>query len=188
MKLYYNNIYNLILIIICQIRKLWLSVRRQSFHEISGETNYFYLIERKAHLLYFNVTFIQLCLILLKKGGTKIMFRCPICKSKDVKNLNSPIFQGIQTFPLIQLLKNGNVQTEITELKVTKLSGISVYYKILNLIKEKDLSNKISVNEVLLELSKVYEVCYDNKRKLGPIPERVNRLTQNLGINIKHIP
>jgi len=58
----------------------------------------------------------------------------------------------------------------------------------LNLIKEKDLSNKISVNEVLLELSKVYEVCYDNKRKLGPIPERVNRLTQNLGINIKHIP
>src|SRR3989344_5701349 len=54
MKLYYNNIYNLILIIICQIRKLWLSVRRQSFHEISGETNYFYLIERKAHLLPVN--------------------------------------------------------------------------------------------------------------------------------------
>lgn len=66
--------------------------------------------------------------------------------------------------------------------------SLYLYYKILNLIKEKDLSNKISVNEVLLELSKVYEVYYDNKRKLGPIPERVNRLTENLGINIKHIP
>lgn len=66
--------------------------------------------------------------------------------------------------------------------------SLYLYYKILNLIKEKELTNKISVNEVLLELSKVYEICYDNKRKLGPIPERVNRLTENLGINIKHIP
>ncbi|KKP31779.1 MAG: hypothetical protein UR21_C0005G0001, partial [Candidatus Woesebacteria bacterium GW2011_GWC2_31_9] len=24
--------------------------------------------------------------------------------------------------------------------------------------------------------------------KLGPIPERVNRLTKNLGITLKHIP
>lgn len=66
--------------------------------------------------------------------------------------------------------------------------SLYLYYKILNLIKEKELTNKISVNEVLLELSKVYEICYDNKRKLGPIPERVNRLTENLGITIKHIP
>jgi transposase len=66
--------------------------------------------------------------------------------------------------------------------------SLYLYYKILNLIKEKNLSNKISVNEVLLELSKIYEVYYENKTKLGPIPERVNRLTENLGINIKHIP
>lgn len=66
--------------------------------------------------------------------------------------------------------------------------SLYLYYKILNLIKEKELTNKISVNEVLLELSKVYEICYDTKKKLGPIPERVNRLTESLGINIKHIP
>jgi len=66
--------------------------------------------------------------------------------------------------------------------------SLYLYYKILNLIKEKNLTNKISVNEVLLELSKIYEVSYENKRKLGPFPERVNRLTENLGINIKHIP
>lgn len=66
--------------------------------------------------------------------------------------------------------------------------SLYLYYKILNLIKEKELTNKISVNEVLLELSKVYEICYDNKMKLGPIPERVTRLTKNLGITIKHIP
>jgi len=66
--------------------------------------------------------------------------------------------------------------------------SLYLYYKILNLIKERELTNKISVNEVLLELSKVYEICYDNKMKLGPIPERVNRLTKNLGITLKHIP
>jgi len=66
--------------------------------------------------------------------------------------------------------------------------SLYLYYKILNLIKQKELSNKISVKEVLLELSKVYEVCFDNKKKLGPIPERVNKLTENLGIIIKHIP
>jgi transposase len=70
------------------------------------------------------------------------------------------------------------------------ISFISLYfyYKILNIIKEKKLTHKISVNEVLLELSRIYEVSYDNKKKLGPIPERVSKLMKNLGINLKHIP
>lgn len=66
--------------------------------------------------------------------------------------------------------------------------SLYLYYKILNIIKEKKLTHKISVNEVLLELSRIYEVSFDNKKKLGPIPERVRKLTENLGINIKHIP
>ena len=66
--------------------------------------------------------------------------------------------------------------------------SLYLYYKILNIIKEKKLTHKISVNEVLLELSRIYEISFDNKKKLGPIPERVSRLMENLGINIKHIP
>lgn len=66
--------------------------------------------------------------------------------------------------------------------------SLYLYYKILNIIKEKKLTHKISVNEVLLELSRIYEVSFDNKKKLGPIPERVNKLMENLGIKIKPIP
>jgi hypothetical protein len=39
------------------------------------------------------------------------------------------------------------------------------------MLKEKDLVGKISVGEVLLELSKVYEITIGEKKKLSEIPK-----------------
>lgn len=59
-----------------------------------------------------------------------------------------------------------------------------MYYKILKLLRKNELIGKISVSEVLLELSKVYEVHLGEKKKLSEVPERVKKLAESLELNI----
>ena len=62
--------------------------------------------------------------------------------------------------------------------------SLYLYYKILRKLKEKKLIKKVSVNEVLIEMSKVYEVHIGNKKKFSAIPNKVEKLIDTLGVNI----
>jgi transposase len=62
--------------------------------------------------------------------------------------------------------------------------SLYLYYKILKRLKEKGLGGKVSVAEVLLELSKVYEINMGVKKKLSEIPEKVEKLANLLELDI----
>jgi len=62
--------------------------------------------------------------------------------------------------------------------------SLYLYYKILNLLRKAKLVEKVSVNEVLLELSKVYEIHLGEKRKLSEIPNKVMKLAESLDMDI----
>jgi len=60
-----------------------------------------------------------------------------------------------------------------------------LYFRVLEEIWRKGLTGKISVKELLFELSKVYLVNYSDGRKmLSEIPERVEELAQTLELDI----
>lgn len=58
-----------------------------------------------------------------------------------------------------------------------------LYYKILNLLQKAKLVEKVSVNEVLLELSKVYEIHLGEKRKLSEISNKIIKIVESLGLD-----
>jgi transposase len=62
--------------------------------------------------------------------------------------------------------------------------SLYMYYKVLNKLKEKKLSHKISVSDLLFELSKVYEIHFDKKKKFSEIPKKVEDLVEILGMDI----
>lgn len=66
------------------------------------------------------------------------------------------------------------------------ISFLSLYlhYKVLKMLKEKKLSDKISVNELLLELSKVYQITLGQKKSLNSIPAKVEKLISILKLDI----
>ncbi|MDH5415451.1 MAG: transposase [Flavobacteriaceae bacterium] len=62
--------------------------------------------------------------------------------------------------------------------------SLYLYYRILNLLRKNNLVSKVSVNEVLLEFSKVYEIHIGKKKKLSEIPDKVVKLAKSLGLDI----
>jgi len=63
--------------------------------------------------------------------------------------------------------------------------SLYLYFRVLEEIRKKGLTGKISVKELLFELSKVYLVKYSDGRKmLSEIPERVEKLAQTLELDI----
>ncbi len=62
--------------------------------------------------------------------------------------------------------------------------SLYLYYKTLNLLRKAKLVDKFSVNEVLLEFSKVYEIHLGKKKKLSEIPDKVLKLAEALEMNI----
>lgn len=57
--------------------------------------------------------------------------------------------------------------------------SLFLYYRILEILRKEELVGKISVNEVLLELSKVYLVNYgDGKMKLSDIPAKSDKISK----------
>ena len=62
--------------------------------------------------------------------------------------------------------------------------SLYLYYSILNILRRNGFVGKVSVNEVLLELSKVYEIHFGKKKKINEIPKRVTKLAESLKLNI----
>lgn len=69
------------------------------------------------------------------------------------------------------------------------VSFISLYlhYKVLNLLRKNKLNDKVSVNEALMELSKIYAIKDGKKQLLSAIPKKVEALAKVLGVNINPI-
>ena len=67
------------------------------------------------------------------------------------------------------------------------ISFISLYFyfRVLEMLRERGLVGKTSVNELLFELSKVYLVCYnDGETDLSEIPRKVVELNKVLGLKL----
>ena len=70
------------------------------------------------------------------------------------------------------------------------LEGISLsvslylYYSIFVLIRAADLTNKLSVKDVLLKFSKVYKIVRGKRETLSEIPSSVEKIDKMLGTNI----
>ncbi|MEM3787044.1 MAG: hypothetical protein QXZ59_06640, partial [Nitrososphaeria archaeon] len=60
-----------------------------------------------------------------------------------------------------------------------------LYFRIMNIIKKAGLTKDLSVNELLIELSKVYLVeNTDGKVSYSEIPKKVENLISKIGIDI----
>jgi hypothetical protein len=63
--------------------------------------------------------------------------------------------------------------------------SLYIYCLLLNKIKKKELMKKYSVRDILLELSKVYIVWYDNNKEItSEIPKKVRELIKTLGTDL----
>lgn len=69
------------------------------------------------------------------------------------------------------------------------VSFISLYlhYKVLNVLRKNKLNDKVSVNEALMELSKIYAIKDGKKQLFSAIPKKVEALAKVLGVNINPI-
>jgi transposase len=63
--------------------------------------------------------------------------------------------------------------------------SLYLYFRILNLLRQRGLVGKMSVGEVLFELSKVYLVYYsDGEKKLSEIPRKAEEINDLLELNL----
>ncbi len=62
--------------------------------------------------------------------------------------------------------------------------SLYLYYRVLALIRRADLLGKLSVNELLLRLSKVYEIQASGRSMLSNVPDEVERLDESLGTGL----
>ena len=62
--------------------------------------------------------------------------------------------------------------------------SLYLYYSIFVLIRAADLTNKLSVKDVLLKFSKVYKIVRGKKESLSEIPSGVEKIDRLLGTNI----
>ncbi len=59
------------------------------------------------------------------------------------------------------------------------------YFRILETLRERELIGKMSVNEILFELSKVYLVCYnDGEKGLSEIPKKAEEISKMFGVKL----
>ncbi len=62
--------------------------------------------------------------------------------------------------------------------------SLYVYYKALNKISDAGLQKRFSLNDVLLQFSKVKVYVCDGRRFLGEIPAKVRELAEKLGMDL----
>ena len=62
--------------------------------------------------------------------------------------------------------------------------SLYMYYSIFVLIRAADLTNKLSVKDVLLKFSKVYKIVGEKKESLSEIPSSVEKIDRLLGTNV----
>ena len=66
----------------------------------------------------------------------------------------------------------------------TIFTALYVHYRILNILKDRGISGKISVKEVLLELSRVYAIEMGRRKTLSEIPKKAEEIEKLLGIKL----
>lgn len=66
----------------------------------------------------------------------------------------------------------------------TILTALYIRYGILNILKDKKLNGKISVGEVLLELSKTYMIIHGARRTLSEIPKKAEKMEEIMGMEL----
>jgi hypothetical protein len=62
--------------------------------------------------------------------------------------------------------------------------SLYIYFSILEMLKEKDLSHEISVKEVLFELSKIYVIADGARRSLAEIPDKSQKIADAFGLKL----
>lgn len=62
--------------------------------------------------------------------------------------------------------------------------SLYIYYSIMNILRKGDMLKKVSVRELLLELSKVYAVSDGNRKLITEIPGKVETLLKKLDIDL----
>jgi transposase len=63
--------------------------------------------------------------------------------------------------------------------------SLYLYFRLLGMLRQRDLVGKVSVQELLFEFSKVYLVYYnDGRKRLSEIPARVEKLEKMLGLKL----
>ncbi len=66
----------------------------------------------------------------------------------------------------------------------TIFTALCVHYRILNILKDKGINGKISVKEVLLELSRVYAIEMRRRKTLSELPKRAEEIENLLGVKL----
>lgn len=67
----------------------------------------------------------------------------------------------------------------------TSFLSLYIYYRLLEMPRRKGLTGKVSVNELLFELSKACLISYhDGKKRLSEIPAKAERLEKSLGLKL----
>jgi len=63
--------------------------------------------------------------------------------------------------------------------------SLYLYFRVLDILKQRNLTGKMSVGEVLFELSKVYLIYYsDGDKKLSEIPAKAEKIEKTLNLNL----
>ena len=62
--------------------------------------------------------------------------------------------------------------------------SLYMYFSILKALKEKDLSDKTSVNEALFELSKIHVVADGTKRSVAEISDKSQKIADAFGLKL----
>lgn len=67
---------------------------------------------------------------------------------------------------------------------LTILVALYIRYRILNILKDKKVNGKLSVNDVLMELSRVYLITMGARRVLSEITKKVGDIEQVIGMKL----
>lgn len=66
-------------------------------------------------------------------------------------------------------------------------NSLLLYHKVMSMLRESEMLDKISVEDLLLQLSKVFLIDFGHKRVLSEIPKQVEDLVRDLGLKLEDI-
>lgn len=66
-------------------------------------------------------------------------------------------------------------------------NSLLLYHKVMSMLRESGMLDKVSVEDLLLQLSKVFLIDFGHKRILSEIPKQVEELVKDLGLKLEDI-
>ena len=66
-------------------------------------------------------------------------------------------------------------------------NSLLIYHKLMSMLRESELLDRVSVEDLLLQLSKVFLIDFGHKRIQSEIPKQVEDLVENLGLKLTDI-